>query len=328
VGRDLSTVHNVTNVVNNVLVPTRASEATRYLIGRGVDPYRAFTDRPGEPWDLTIRGTEHISDLRLKLLAAPHLDHPTLITVRGTLFPCALLSSGWWERHGTARHVRPTWRDHLQEWLFNGFDLWAPSWDFTWDRDPTGNPNRPFCIAQLGGGDEADSIPVVIPREKARKLQERLRDGWGGVEATVTGLLGHREQFCTPYHELELFGGLLDFCLWLNQDDTRHRISILAEETGIYSGYLWKCVAPLSLLENNRDLHLNQAYFLWEHTNFAKQEAVAYNLDSLAHKEEYLRARHGDLVLIQKSSPLVPGNPEWSHEEIYDLLSGKAGPDI
>ena len=116
--------------------------------------------------------------------------------------------------------------------------------------------------------------------------------------------------------------------VWNNQNDTRHRISILAEETGIYSGYLWKCVAPLSWMENSRDLHLNQAYFLWEHTNFARQEAVAYNLDSLAHKEEYLRARHGDLVLIQKSSPLVPGKPEWSHEEIYDLLSGKAGPDI
>jgi len=314
--------------VTNFLAPTRDSEAGRYLIGRGIDPYRAFADRPGEPWDLTLRNVEHISDLRLKLLNFPHLDHPALITVRGTLFPSALLSTGWWERHGKTQHVRPQWQNHLQEWLFNGFDLWAPSWDFTWNRDPAGRTTRPFCIAQLGSGDEADSIPVVIPQEKARRLQDHLRQGWGGVEANVTGLLGHRHQFCMECHGLELFGGLLDFCLWLNEDDKLHRISILSEETGIYSAYLWKCVAPLGWLQTGRALHLNQVFFVWEHTNLAKRDAVAYNLDSLAHKEEYLRQRHGELVLIQKSTPLVPGEPEWSHEEIYNLLTGRTGQDI
>jgi len=310
------------------LEPTRESETGRYFIARGVDPYRPFTRRPDEPWDLTIRGTEHISDLRLKLLNSPHLDRPALITVRGTLFPCALLSSGWWERHGKAKHVRPRWRDDLQQWLFNGFDLWAPSWDFTWVQSHTGDAGRPFCIAQLGGGDEADSIPVVIPREKAWKLQEHLQQGWGGVEANVTGLLGHRGQFRADCPELELFGGLLDFCLWLNEDDARHRISMLREETDLYSGYLWKCVAPTEWLKSSRHLDLNQVYFVWEHTNFASAEAVAYNLESLEHKERYLRERRGDLVLVQKSSPLVPGEPEWTHEEIYNLLTGKAGRDI
>jgi len=310
------------------LEPTRDSETGRYFIARGVDPYRPFTRRPDEPWDLTIRGTEHISDLRLKLLNSPHLDRPALITVRGTLFPCALLSSGWWERHGKAQHVRPKWRDDLQEWLFNGFDLWAPSWDFTWVQSHTGDAGRPFCIAQLGGGDEADSIPVVIPREKAWKLQEHLQKGWGGVEANVTGLLGHRGQFRADCHELELFGGLLDFCLWLNEDDARHRISMLRDETDLYSGYLWRCLAPTEWLKSSRHLDLNQVYFVWEHTNFARAEAVAYNLESLEHKERYLRERRGDLVLVQKSSPLVPGEPEWTHEEIYNLLTDKAGQDI
>ena len=148
------------------------------------------------------------------------------------------------------------------------------------------------------------------------------------MEANVTGLLGHRHQFCTEGHGLELFGGLLDFCVWLNEDDRHHLISPLDEETGIYSGYLWKCVIPAAWLTSSHDLHLNQVYFIWEHTNFAKRDAVAYNLDSLAHKEEYLRARHGDLVLIQKSSPLVPGEPEWSHEQIYNLLAGKTGPEF
>jgi hypothetical protein len=310
------------------LEPTRDSETGRYFIARGVDPYRAFTQRPDGPWDLTIRGTEHISDLRLKLLNSAPFDRPKLITVRGTLFPCALLSSGWWERHGKAQQVRMKWRDDLQEWLFNGFDLWAPSWDFSWAQSPGGGSSRPFCIAQLGGGDEADSIPVVIPREKARKLQARLQEGWGGVEANVTGLLGHRRQFCTECHELELFGGLLDFCLWLNDDDKLHKISLLSEETDLYSGYLWKCLAPVDWLKTGRHLNLNQVYFVWEHTNFAKQDAVAYNLESLEHKERYLHDRHGKLVLVQKSSPLVPGEPEWTHEEIYNLLTGKTGQDI
>ena len=310
------------------LEPTRNSETGRYFIARGVDPYRPFTRRPDEPWDLTIRGTEHISDLRLKLLSSPHLKRPTLITARGTLFPCALLSSGWWERHGKAQQARMKWRDDLQEWLFNGFDLWAPSWDFSWAQSPAGGSGRPFCIAQLGGGDEADSIPVVIPREKARKLQECLREGWGGVEANVTGLLGHRHQFRQECDGLDLFGGLLDFCLWLNDDDSFHKISMLDEETDLYSGYLWKCLAPVDWLKTDRRLNLNQVYFVWEHTNFAKQEAVAYNLESLEHKERYLRDRRGDLVLVQKSSPLVPGEPEWTHEEIYNLLTGKTGKEI
>lgn len=308
--------------------PTKESETGRYFIARGVDPYRPFARRPDEPWDLTIRGDEHISDLRLKLLNSPQFDRPALITVRGTLFPCALLSSGWWERHGKAHDIHLKWRDHLQEWLFNGFDLWAPSWDFSWAQSPTGDSGRPFCIAQLGGGDEADSIPVVIPREKARKLHELLQIGWGGVEAKVTGLLGHRHQFRAGCQELELFGGLLDFCLWLNDDDKLHRISMLQEETSLYSGYLWKCLAPLEWLKSDRHLDLNQVYFVWEHTNFAKKDAVAYNLESLEHKERYLRERRGDLVLVQKSSPLVPGEPEWTHEEIFNLLTGKTGQDI
>jgi hypothetical protein len=314
--------------VTNVLAPSQESEANRYLMVRGIYPYRVFAERPTEPWDLTLRSVEHISELRVKLLSAPHLDRPLLVTVRGTLFPSALLSAGWWERHGKSQRARPQWKDSLQEWLFNGFDLWAPSWDFTWHHDPAGGIAHPFSIAQLGGGDEADSIPVVIPYDKVRRLQDVLKESWGGIEAHVTGLLGHRHQFPPNAVGLELFGGLLDFCLWLDEEDKRHRISPLEEETGLYSGYLWKCVAPVEWLQTGRSLRLNQVIFVWEHTNFAKRDAVAYNLDSLARKEEYLRRRHGDLVLIQKSSPFVPGNPEWSHDEIFALLTGHSGQHI
>jgi hypothetical protein len=94
------------------------------------------------------------------------------------------------------------------------------------------------------------------------------------------------------------------------------------EQTQVYSGYLWKCVAPKRYLKDKR-VSLNDVWFIWEHTNFASPEAVSYNLDSLERKEDYVRRDHGELVLVQKSSFLVPGDPAWRAEEVYDLLLNK-----
>ncbi|MFZ5863141.1 MAG: hypothetical protein ACOYXR_09920 [Nitrospirota bacterium] len=72
-------------------------------------------------------------------------------------------------------------------------------------------------------------------------------------------------------------------------------------------------------------LELNDVYFVWEHTNFADQDSVRYNLDSLEHKERYLRTQHdhGEFVLLQKSSLLVHGSPIWSKQEFYDFFLQK-----
>jgi hypothetical protein len=70
-------------------------------------------------------------------------------------------------------------------------------------------------------------------------------------------------------------------------------------------------------------LTVADVYFIWEHTNFASPAAVAYNLDGLRSKEEYLERRCGELVLVQKSSTIVPGDPRWNPEDIYGLLLGK-----
>jgi hypothetical protein len=72
-------------------------------------------------------------------------------------------------------------------------------------------------------------------------------------------------------------------------------------------------------------LGLNQVYFVWEHTNFVAKEAVAYNLDGLAHKEALIAKQHpgSKLVLLQKSHNVVPGEPAWSVDKFYNFYLGK-----
>ena len=302
-----------------------------YMTGRGPEAHRAFIGQPEGRWDPEIQGTESIADLRTKLLfGRKRPPKPVSISVTGTLFPCALLSSGWWEKHSRERPRKVKWRDEIQEWLFQGFDLWAPSWDFTWHLDDwETSKKRPYFIAQLGDGDEANSLPVLIPGEKAMRLvqfaaEQKPADRWGGIDAEITGVLGHRKYFKGDLEPgaLELFGGLLDYCLWIDEENPKHGIEPLTRSTTVYSGYLWKCVAPLTSITQGKP-SLRDVYFIWEHTNFASPAAVAYNLDSLARKEEYLQRRYGEFVLVQKSSSLVPGKPQWSPEEIYKLLLKK-----
>jgi hypothetical protein len=300
-----------------------------YMVARGPAAHRAFTGKPDGPWDGSLRGSETIQDLRAKLLNHPvELPKPVEIKLRGTLFPCALLSSGWWEKQqNRAKVQRMKWRDGLQEWLFTGFDQWGPSWDFTWDFDnwAKSREHRHF-IAQLGDGDEANSIPVLLPPSKAKRLQDVFRSRWGGAEAEISGVLGHRKHFAKYVDEeaLALFGGLLDYCLWLDEDNKKHVIAVSAAQTESYSGYLWKCVVPKTVLSEAPPC-LNDVYFIWEHANFASRDAVAYCLEALQHKEEYIRRQHGELILVQKSSALVEGTPALAAESIYGMLLGKSG---
>jgi TIR domain len=312
-------------------IPPRSSlplTTEHYLAQRGPYAHRDYTGRPGEPWQTATRGHVTVQDLRARLIEERiALKKPVPIAVGGTLFPCALLSSGWWEKHGKAHIRRIKWADpNIQEWLFHGFELWGPSWDFTWNFEHwERSRDRPYFIAQLGDGDEANSVPVLIPHAKAIKLQGELGDALQrGIQATVIGVLGHRKHFAAKVDPLalELFGGLLDYCLWVDEDNAKHRIELSGEEPEVYSGYLWKCVVPKKNLADHK-LTVADVYFIWEHTNFASPAAVAYNLDGLRSKEEYLERRCGELVLVQKSSTIVPGDPRWNPEDIYGLLLGK-----
>jgi hypothetical protein len=301
------------------------------MLGRG-RMYRHLLGGPRDAVGDEICGTETVEDLRAKLIhGAAQIEKPLPITVKGTLFPCALLSSGWWEQARAKDVSSIDWRDKVQEWLFHGFDHWGPSWDFSWDFEHwAASKDRRYYIAQLGDGDEANSLPVLIPGDKARLLYEHLAGPrqWGGMEAAVVGVLGHRRHFAQYLDRgaLESFGGLLDYCLWIDPDNRNHGIQRMLARTDVYSGYLWRCVAPEALTKEGIP-SLRDVYFIWEHTNFASADAVAYNLDSLARKEEYLEKRLGErLVLVQKSSSLVPGEPKWTSEEIYDVLLGGVGP--
>jgi hypothetical protein len=295
----------------------------QYLVQRA-SQYKDFENAPLTNPDLKISAYEQVERLRFKLLHGVKLPKPIRITVRGTLFPCALLTSGWWERHVGDVRVGEDWDDKVQQWLFNGFDLWAPSWDFTWAIEAARTDQAPTrFVAQLGTGDEADSLPVFLAPELARRLAPHFSADWGGVEAEVTGLLGHRRHFKRRYKDADSFGGMLDFCLWVEDHPPRHRVDIPKGNpaTELYSGYVWKCVAPLEKWLHRRPLSLRDVYFIWDHTNFAKKSAVAYSLEALEHKERYIeRQIGGPLVLLQKSSGLVAGECKFSPTEAYDII--------
>ena len=75
---------------------------------------------------------------------------------------------------------------------------------------------------------------MLIPSEKAKALHDYIRGckkPWGGIDAQVKGVLGHRSRFKGELDEgaLELFGGLLDYCLWLDEDNPKHYIEPLLD---------------------------------------------------------------------------------------------------
>ena len=303
-------------------------------LGNRVRPISDFQNRPRLPKELEgINTEEHISDLRHKLLKFG-LDKPKEITVKGVLYPAALLTSGWWEKVQSQK-IDPSfqWKDGVQAWLFNGFDLWAPSWDFTWDiKAWSAATTTQFCIAQIGGGDEADSLPVFVPLSRIPKMNELFLDNGGLIEVELKAFLASRKHFCTRKcpgehskcqmcKKLMMFGGLLDFCLWIDENNRDHGIK-QCRKAEFYSGYLWKCVAPKLWVPKNDMLTLDKLIFIWEHTNFANSEALKYNLEFLSKKEEYFKSKYGDLILVQKSSSFVPGNPEWDSRQVFDLLTG------
>ena len=290
---------------------------------------KEFLVEPPDALNSSPRSAGTIKDLRERLQKVGTLQKPELIRVRGTLFPAALLTAGWWERKKTESKLNIAWRNPLQQWLFQGFDLWAPSWDISWDFEGRRPEMNPYCVAQLTDGDEADSLPVIVPAVKARKLRDEFRDSWGGFEVEVQGLLGHRYAFEEKVPK-GVKGEPLDYYVALEDDNKKHKISLLAAKTELYSGYLWKCIAPKEWMEGEKLLALDQVYFVWEHTNFAAKDAVAYNLDGLAHKEGLIAKMHpgSDLVLLQKSHSAVPGVPVWDVQDFYRLLLGEKGEAI
>lgn len=66
----------------------------QYFVSSGVVPYQDYLNGVLTPADLTNQGTQNINELRKKLLRIKTIPDPVCVTVRGTLFPCALLTAG------------------------------------------------------------------------------------------------------------------------------------------------------------------------------------------------------------------------------------------
>ncbi len=257
---------------------------------------------------------------------------PFPVSVEGTLFPCGLLSAGWWQRLSRDRARELRWKSDVQRWHFIGFNEWAPSWDFTWSLDNWERTrDREHFFAQFGDGDEGNSLPVSMTRADAEKVRENL-DTWGGMTARVTGLLGHRTQF--PLYGRQLVkdaSGWLNYCLWIDPNKTGHGIEPVSGQPSVYSGYLWQCVAPRRWVAE-RALGPEDVFFVWVHTDFSRPDAVAFSRDELAGKvalmERHVRERtgDGDFQLLAKSSHLLDGAPFWNEDEVDRLLDMRRVP--
>jgi hypothetical protein len=297
----------------------------RGYLEKKLDYIKDFLVDPLEPAhdEASNKSAIGVKKLRERLKMIDKLKEPQLIKVRGTLFPAALLNAGWWE--SVREKLNIEWKNSLQQWLFEGFDLWAPSWDISWDFEGRDKNTKPYYVAQLTDGDEADSLAVIIPPKLAKEWREKFRMSWGGFEVEITGVLGHRYQARNELPaEGEFQGQAQDYCIWLKDDDEQYHIVERTEATDLYSGYLWQCLIPRQWLEENELIGLNQVYMVWEHTNFAARDALKYNLSSLEHKASQIEKMHrkqGGLVLLQKShGVLVPGDPLWPVEDFYKLL--------
>lgn len=312
----------------------------RFLESRGPEvqlPYqwrplnaKAELSRPGTIDQLRdrLRHLEKVQELHNP--GQPPLDQPIPVKVRGTLFPCGLLSAGWWQRvtHGSLPKL--DWRSPIQRWHFVGFNEWAPSWDFSWYLDDWDqSQHRQHFLAQFGDGDEGDSLPIYMGQRDAITVHENLQD-WGGMTAEVTGLLGHRTHFPKfgPDY-IQDVGGWMNYCLWLDPNKSGGSIEPAVGSPDIYSGYLWKCITPTGWF-NKGKVGLDDVFFIWVHTDFSKPSAVAFSKDLLSSQEKLMH-RHIEntlgeksFTLLAKSSSILDGEVAWKHEsDMRNLLELK-----
>ena len=289
-------------------------------------------ERSGSAGSEFFQGTLTVEALKERLAqmkaSGDVLRSPVLVTVLGTFLPCVLLSAGWWERRQGSRSVELRWRDPVQEWLFQGFDLWAPSWDLSLTPGAD-SADGGHLLGQIGTLDEADSLPVLIHGQKAKEVRSASVSGYSIVlKVAVRGLLTHvghllpsESAALGPLHSDE---GGSDYCLVVREDDAQHELSLRFGSPDLYSGYLWQCWASREALGSGPQL--NDAYFVWEHTNLSNAEAVKYNLEALEFKVQRLLPRMDAPILLQKShSVLVPGAPFLSTKQFYELLVAASG---
>jgi hypothetical protein len=308
--------------------PAAATGVPQFLI-KSIEHVEGFGGRNPKAVDRGGTSVVPIGQVRGKIKREKPPEVAAEITVEGTFFPAVLLCSGWWERRkGVALAQSIEWRNDLQHWLFSGFEQWGPSWDV----NPVNESEEHYLIGQIGEGDEADSLPVIIAGSKAADIREQLARGIQAFSIRAKGFLCHRRNITDVglQRRIQQWGKSFDFCLMVKENEPEHFASPRPGAPELYSGYLWQCWLPESYarfvdetvggaatLEPPR---LTDVYFLWEHTNLTKPGAVDYNLDSLRNKVKFLRKEHGDLILVQKSSNLIEGEQALSRDDFYRFV--------
>ncbi len=256
---------------------------------------------------------EPIRTVLEKLEALEPMAAPEPICVSGSFFPCLLLFKGWWARQerplliprddtktGKGSNIR-----NVQNWLNAGFELWGPSWDLA---DPARDDVELF--AQIGTLDEANSLPVVVGRGKARKILEDM-EGRLAIGAEVRGMLCHRDHLGTqlePKARLKLQEILerntdLNYYILVLDEVPGHTI-VRRKSSDLYSAYLWQCLIRQTDLEKAQSglLPTNRAIFLWEHTNLVDPDSVKFNYEALQFKKRYLEDHLQEKLLVLQHS--------------------------
>ena len=282
----------------------------------------AFAQKEPEDLGPKIGGIQEIEAVLAKARGGPNPPEASPMTVLGVFFPCILLTSGWWERRSKTKIAEVAWNDPVQAWLFRGFEEWAPSWDVSLEtiEDP-----HPYLFGQLGVRDEAESLLLIISGEKAKATSTYIQEKGPAFPAVVSGVLTHRDHLEKPDKAmLARWGGLgrkFNYCLRVREDAKKDGVSPAPGDPSMpYSGYLWKCVIPKVWFSEQKTPQLNEVFFLWEHTELTKRGAIEYNLDSLERKTSYIQEKYGELILLQKSSILVPGQPRYPAKMFYDAI--------
>jgi hypothetical protein len=270
------------------------------------------------PSHLPATDEDHISKLLERLNEEPWFDKPEAVTVTGVFYPAVLLTPGIWDRPDAGEGAKPIeWRTPLQNWLYSGFEQWAPSWDL----NTSNGDDQPF-FGQLGHEDEAFSLFVNVTGPGAGRLREKLLAADEMVcNVKLTGALIPRSHAGANLPtRAEDWGKSFDYCLLVDLARD-HRIE-RSGDADPYSGYLWECVAPKQWVRGKDVPELTDAFFVWEHTDFASPDSRAYGLDTLVHKHTYIEERFGELELVQKSAPIVPGDPVLDTKPFYAVVEG------
>jgi hypothetical protein len=316
-------------LAGNVRVDNLAAKSVQPRQGLGSDPARRI--------DRGYSGIVLARDICPMIDSRPS-DISTEITVEGAFFPAVLLYTGWWEgEHGDRLANQIDWRsdDDIKRWLFSGFEEWGPSWDLN---PPQGSGD--YLLGQIGSRDEADSIALIAAGEKASKLRERLASSSNAFSVRARGFLQPAQEITDAElrRRIEQWGKTFNYCVYVSPNEQGHFAEPHGEAQVLYSGYLWQCWLPESLAQYSGEVEsgvkllkpprIDEVYFVWEHTNFARPDAVAYNLDSLRHKTEFLKSKHNDLILVQKSSALVEGEQALRQEDFYNFVTAPANRQV